>query len=243
MKKIYVLIVEERPMICFEWFEQCVPIIEKYKKVEQKSFSYKKDSEKSLIQALQEALAYCKNSEIDEEEIPTLTALVEDYIIYYNLERKNKESEKKQSHVDDVEFNEEEDENHYADLQINFNSPLVTMVMNIIVDSASFANAGIYTGIDPVLFYYMLVEMCYKPQRTILSKMAYEKGESLVNLLKKQSELNISDDINNLQRDGEYIKLRDRLYHGYLINDFDFKELEARTVHYVTEHYLSLIHI
>ena len=237
MKKIYVLIVEERPMICFEWFEQCVPIIEKYKKVEQKSFSYKKDSEKSLIQALQEALAYCKNSEIDEEEIPTLTALVEDYIIYYNLERKNKESEKKQSHVDDVEFNEEEDENHYADLQINFNSPLVTMVMNIIVDSASFANAGIYTGIDPVLFYYMLVEMCYKPQRTILSKMAYEKGESLVNLLKKQSELNVSDDINNLQRDGEYIKLRDRLYHGYLINDFDFKELEARTVHYVTEHY------
>lgn len=242
MKKIYVLIVEDRPMICFEWFEQCTSIIEKYKKVEQKSFSYKKDSEKSLIQAMQDAIAYCVNSGIEKTEIPTLTALVEDYIIYYNLEGKKKEPEKEKNYVDDFELEVDDDEeNHYKDLQINFNSRLVTMVMDIIVNRVSFANAGTFTGIDPVLFYYMLVEMCHSPQRTILSKTALQNGESLASLLKKQSELDISADMKDLQNDAEYIKLSGRVYHGYSINEYDFKELEARTVRYVCDNYQEQI--
>lgn len=238
MKKIYVLIVEDRPMICFEWFEQCIPIIEKYKKVNQKSFEYKKDSEKSLIEAMQDALAFCKENGANELEIPSLTELVEDYIIYYNLEKKMTKSENNKVKTDEFDDDIDDDfDPHYEDLQINFNSTLVTIMMNIIVEGKSFANAGIFTGIDPVLFYYMLIEMCHNPRRTILSKVALDRGESLKKILEEQDTFSIEADINQLERDEEYEKLKERVFNGYLINDFDFKELEARTVRYVTDTY------
>lgn len=238
MKKIYVLIVEDRPMICFEWFDQCVPIIEKYKKVNQKSFEYKKDSEKSLIDAMQNALTFCKENGANALEIPSLTELVEDYIIYYNLEGKTVVSQVKEVTKDEFEDEFDDDfDSHYSDLQINYNSELVSMMLDIIVEQKSFANAGIFTGIDPVLFYYMLIEMCYNPRRTVLSNLASRRGEPLREVLKKQSELDIEMDINKLKDDKEYKKLKERVFNGYLIYDHDFKELEARTVRYVTDNY------
>lgn len=234
MKKLYVLIAEDRPMICFEWFEQCVPIIEKYKNVEQKSFSYKKDNEKSLIQAMQDAIAYCKNSTMDKTEIPSLSALVEDYIIFYDLEMENKKPErKKEDNTGDNEYHDK----HYEDLEINLNSDLVTLIMDIITHRVSFANATHYTGIDPVLFYYMLVEMNYNPQRTILSKIAFENGESLARVVEKQHEFDIKKEISALRGQKEYQNLCARVYNGYLINDFAFRDLEARTVQYVLANY------
>lgn len=239
MKKLYVLIVEDRPMICFEWFEQCVPIIEKYKNVEQKSFSYKKKSETSLIQAMQDALTYCKNYGIEATEIPTLSALVEDYILFYDLEMKKKEPEKKVEEIPADEFEEDDDyfEKHYKDLQINFNSKLVTLIMNIIIRGESFANATHYTGLDPVLFYYMLVEMCCAPQRTILSKIAVETGKSIKKIVETQNEIDVNKEICILNGDNEYRNLKERVYNGYLINDYDFRDLEARTIQYVVDNY------
>lgn len=85
-KKVYVFITSKEIKFCFEWFQQCEPILKREKGVIYRAFSYKDNSESSLVEALKEAKRYAQENNPNQHKIPTIQELVEEYIIYYGLE-------------------------------------------------------------------------------------------------------------------------------------------------------------
>ena len=85
-KKVYVFITSKEIKVYFEWFRQCEPILKREKGVTYRAFSYKDNSESSLIEALKEAKRYAQENNPNQLKIPTIPELAEQYITYYELE-------------------------------------------------------------------------------------------------------------------------------------------------------------
>lgn len=229
MKKIYVLMMEKEPIFCFEWFEQCKNIIENYKNIQYRSFAYTKDSEKSLIDALQQAREYAKAE--GATDVPTLKELVEDYILYYDLEdEKNRECAILTSDVGNVS-------QKALGKRIHANSGRVNDLIKMVISKKTSVNHTYFTGYDPVVFYCLLIEM-YKDIRSSVFYMETARTNTpLGEAIKNQDSQKITRDALNFQDEAEYQGLYSRMKSIRRMRDEDFLELQDRTEHLIIDTY------
>lgn len=230
MKKIYVLIKEDEIIFGFEWFEQCKNIVESSKDLKYRSFVYTEDNEKSLIDALQEARAYAQSE--GATEIPTLKDLVEDYILYYDLENeKNREytvsEPSPRNGIRRPGFGKTR----------HFNSSRVDDLIAMAISQKTSVNNHAFTGFDPIVFYVLLIEMYRDIRRSVLYMDAARNNMSLKDAFEKQDAEKITRDAMDLENQEEYKELRLRMASIRRMRDADYLELINRTHHLIEDTY------
>lgn len=218
MKKIYAFITKEEPIICFEWFGEAEYIKSRYEVKDYRSFVYKENNEKSLIDALVATREYCKENGPYESELPSLKDLVEDYILLYELEDETEKVKK------DIEVEEEKP----RPIRRRISTPLVRDLINLATSGHTSVHHGFHTGYHPMVFYFLLIQTVKYPVETIRAVNCYNKKISPKIALLEEDETELRRQLQNLQEDEEYKILCDRMFRVQRMRDADFNEVHSR---------------
>lgn len=231
MKKIYVLIKENEAIFGFEWFEQCKNIVESHRNMKYRSFSYQEDNEKSLIDALQEARIYAQDEGV--AEIPTLMELVEDYILYYDLE----DEQKVEDFIKGLQDDEAQERRKQRRRAFHNNSLRVNDLIKMVIRKKNSINQRYFTGYDPVVFYFLLIEMHRKPEESVFYIHAAVNDIPMKEAYENQDVSQRTIDMTNLQSEKEYQALTERMHGTFRMREEDYMELRDRTERLIIETY------